>query len=205
MNTSYIPPIVRLESPVKLRLTQRQLPPRVVTPGATPASPAPSIEREFAVFPMTLRSDPMAQTITAHLSPLPRGLQIYGPEDYSAAAGDSMDDHVARVLQILGSDPARVLQALIDGGEMPPRPPRVPREIPNWRCKAVLHQMGLLATVEAGMEAMTDPERTVALFAWNGDGKVARKGPTVIGLAAALGLTDAQVDEMFIAADGIEV
>jgi len=41
--------------------------------------------------------------------------------------------------------------------------------------------------------------------AWNGDAKLARRGKTVLGLAAALGLTDAQVDALFIAADALEV
>lgn len=101
--------------------------------------------------------------------------------------------------------PAATLQALIDGGDLPALPPRVPREIPNWRCKAVLSQMGLLERVESIMSALPEPDRTIAQLAWHGDGRVARRGKTVLGLAAVLGLTDAQVDEMFVSAEGIEV
>lgn len=96
-------PIVRLASPVKLRLSIARTPrPRVVSPESAPTA-QPQTEKEFSAFPMSLRVDPTSQTIMAHLSPLPRGLKIYGPDDYSSAAGDSMDDMVARVLQCLGS------------------------------------------------------------------------------------------------------
>lgn len=84
-------------------------------------------------------------------------------------------------------------------------PPRVPREIPDWRAKAVLATMGRLAEVEAAIAALPEPERTVVSLAWAGDAKLARRGKTVIALAPALGLTSVQVDELFVAAEGIEV
>jgi hypothetical protein len=65
--------------------------------------------------------------------------------------------------------------------------------------------MGLLNQVEAIMDALPEPDRTVARLAWNGDGKVARHGKTVLGLASVLNLTPAQIDAMFIAAEAIEV
>ncbi len=55
------------------------------------------------------------------------------------------------------------------------------------------------------MAALHEPDRTIAQLAWHGDGKVARRGETVLGLAQVLGLTDAQVDAMFVAAEAIEV
>jgi hypothetical protein len=66
-------------------------------------------------------------------------------------------------------------------------------------------QMGLLNTVEAIFATIPEPDQTIALLAWHGDGKVARQGRTVLGLATALGLTDAQVDAMFVAAEAIDV
>jgi hypothetical protein len=65
--------------------------------------------------------------------------------------------------------------------------------------------MGLLDPINAAIAAMPNPDRTVASLAWHGDAKLARRGKTVLGLAAALGLTDAQVDALFIAADALEV
>jgi hypothetical protein len=65
--------------------------------------------------------------------------------------------------------------------------------------------MGLLPTVDAAIAALPEPERTVATLAWGGDARLARRGKTVLGLAAALGLSSAQVDQLFIAADALEV
>jgi hypothetical protein len=160
---------------------------------------------ETTELPLHLHLDAVARTITAYLPPIPGGLVIYGPEDFLAACGDTPDEHAERVLQVLGSDPAKVLQPLCDGRELPPLPPRVPREIPNWRAKVILAQMGLLAKVEAAIAALPEPERTVSSLAWAGDAKLARRGKTVLGLASALGLTPAQLDQLFIAAEALEI
>lgn len=200
--------IVRLPSPVTLDLRIVSGPrPRVVIADAGDSSttdPDP-VWHEFVTFPLYLVVDAAARSIAAYLPPIPHHLPLYGPSDFVAAAGDTMEDHSQRVLQLLGGDPASVLQAMIDGADLPPLPPRVPREIPNWRCKAVLTQMGLIDQVTAIMDSLPEPDRTIAQLAWHGDGKVARRGKTVLGLAQVLCLSDAQVDEMFVAADKIEV
>jgi hypothetical protein len=88
----------------------------------------------------------------------------------------------------------------------PPAPPApVPGEIANWRAKAVLGLAGLLPAVEVALNAVPEPNRTVALAAWNGGADLARNGPTVLALAATLGLTDAQVDDLFRQASALEV
>ena len=105
--------------------------------------------------------------------------------------------------------PESAALASADGFELvpapPPPPPPVPGEIANWRAKAVLELAGLLVGVETALDAMPEPARTVALAAWNGGAALARNGPTVLALAPALGLTDAQVDDMFRQADALEV
>ena len=198
--------ILHLLTPVTLDVRIGTVPRPRVIPGE-PQPPGEHVPQwhEFDQFPCYLVIDAAARTISAYLPPIPRRLPLYGPEDFAAAAGDTMEDHAQRVLQLLGSDPASTLQALIDGSDLPPVPPRVPREIPNWRCKAVLTQMGLITQVEAIMAALAEPDRTIAQLAWHGDGKVARRGKTVLGLAQVLGLSDDQVDAMFVAADKIEV
>ena len=77
--------------------------------------------------------------------------------------------------------------------------------IENWRAKAVLSLAGLLPAVEAALAAMPEPERTVALYAWNGGAPLDRHGSTVLAIATALALTDAQVDAMFAQAASFEV
>lgn len=79
-------------------------------------------------------------------------------------------------------------------------PIEVPRSIPNWRARAVIELNGLTAQVEQAIEAMTGPEGVVARFAWNGNADFERNGTTVTALANALGLSDAQIDNMFIQA-----
>lgn len=87
----------------------------------------------------------------------------------------------------------------------PPEPVVVPQEIANWRAKAVLSLAGILPSVEAALNALEDPAKTVALSAWNGGAEVHRNGPTVAAAIAMLGLTDAQVDAMFIQAAALQV
>lgn len=198
--------------PITLDLRIAQHPrPRITVPAASPPDPAaggnkrePCLQ-EFASLVVVVNVDSVRRVVRVSMPPIPGELEIYGPEDFAAAAGDTLDQHAERVLQVIGSDPATVLQALIDGGELPAMPPRVPREIANWRCKAVLAQMGLLETVNTVIEAMPEPQRTIVSLAWNGDAKLARRGKTVTALAAVLGLSDARMDELFIEAAGIEV
>lgn len=201
--------IVRLPAPVTLDLRIATRPrPRVVQPGAGESAPAEEHVPEYHVFSsltLHLVVDAVTRTISAYLPPIPHHLPLYGPEDFVAAAGDSMEDHADRVLQLLGSNPATILQAMIDGTDLPPLLPRVPREIPNWRAKVILSSMGLLPSVEAGIAALPEPEKTVATLAWYGDAKLARTGKTVLSLSSALGLTAEQIDQLFIAAEALEV
>lgn len=85
-------------------------------------------------------------------------------------------------------------------GSLSTPPVQVPRSIPNWRARAVIELNGLTTQVEQAIEAMTGPEGIVARFAWNGNADFERNGTTVTALANALGLSDAQIDDMFIQA-----
>lgn len=161
--------------------------------------------REIEYLDAAFTLNVITRTVHAQLAPIPRPLQIYGPDDFAVIAADTPEQHADRVLQLLGSDPAAVLQALINGEALPPAPVRVPREIPNWRAKVILAGMGLLPTVEAAIASLPEPDRTVATLAWGGDAKLARRGKTVLGLSAALGLSSDQIDELFIAAEALEV
>jgi hypothetical protein len=81
-------------------------------------------------------------------------------------------------------------------------PTPVPESLANWRVKAVLDIQGLTSTVDAAIDAMVDSnEKIIISRAWNGNGDVLRHSPTVNSFMAILGLTDAQVDDMFRLAD----
>ncbi|MDP3850509.1 MAG: hypothetical protein Q8Q59_08405 [Luteolibacter sp.] len=170
---------VRLSSPVTVDLRIALGPrPRVIPAGPVqiPDAEHEPVTHTFDLLPLVIMLDAQAREIAVQLPPIPGRLRIYGPEDFAAAASD-----------------------------LPPLPPRVPREIPNWRAKAVLATMGQLTAVEAAIQAMPEPERTIVSLAWGGDAKLARSGKTVLMLAPMLGLSSAEVDALFIAAEAIEV
>lgn len=162
-------------------------------------------ERTFTELDCCFTLNTQTRTIHAEMPPIPRALLIYGADDFGAAAADTPEQHVERVRSILGEDPAIILQALANGEPVQPPKPRVPTEIPNWRAKAILSQMGMLEQVEAAMRALPEPQQTIVALAWHGDAKLARNGQTVIALASTLGLSSLQVDDLFIAAAAIQV
>ena len=208
MNTFHLATI-QLAEPLTVYLPPGGARPRVVAPGgaasALPLTAENGVETIFTELECAFWINVVTQTIHAQIARVPNPLLIYGPSDFAAVAADLPEHHCERVMEVLGGDPAQALQALCNGTALPPMPPRVPREIPNWRAKVILASMGLLKTVEAAIAALPEPDRTVASLAWGGDAKLARRGKTVLGLAAALGLSDAQVDDLFIAAEAIEV
>lgn len=190
---------VPLAAPVTVYLPSGPRP-RVVPPGDENGEATTLTELECAFW-----LNVVSQTIHAQIANIPNPLPIYGPEDFATVAADLPEHHGVRVLEVLGSDLAGALQALINGEPLPPLPARVPREIANWRARAVLELAGLLPTVEAAIAGMGGPEGVVVRNAWQSGAPLARKGPTVSALAPALGLSDFQVDQMFIQASSLSV
>ena len=82
----------------------------------------------------------------------------------------------------------------------PVLPPSVPFSVTPFQAKAALFAAGLLPAVEAAIAAAPK----VAQLAWSDATEFTRDSPTIATMAAALGLTDAQVDALFIAAKAIE-
>lgn len=102
------------------------------------------------------------------------------------------------------SDYARVLEWIAEGNALIPADApvvEVPQTVSRFQAKAALLAAGMLSTVEA---MMADPETpAVAKLAWAEALEFNRTSPTVLSMAAALQLTDAQLDELFIAASTI--
>lgn len=92
-----------------------------------------------------------------------------------------------------------------DGNGFPiavdPPPPGPPQVVSRFQARAALHLAGLLEQVEALMAA---PE-TDALWrlAWADAIEFRRDSPTLVAMAAALNLTDEQLDQLFITAAGL--
>jgi hypothetical protein len=84
----------------------------------------------------------------------------------------------------------------------PPALPVVPPSVTRFQARAVLHLAGLLPQVETMMADPATP--MLARLAWQDAQEFRRTSPTVLAMAQALSLTDAQIDGLFINAATIE-
>lgn len=83
---------------------------------------------------------------------------------------------------------------------IPPVP--APATVTRFQARAALHNAGLLGQVET---LMADPGTDrIAKLAWSDALEFKRNSPTVSAMAATLGLTGAQLDDLFRAASVIE-
>jgi hypothetical protein len=92
-----------------------------------------------------------------------------------------------------------------------PIPLLVPKSITAWQAQAALKltPLGdgtLYDAVVAALAALPDgPEKVVAQTAFEKDAKFVRDSPTIAAIAGALGLSDAQVDDLFRLGAGLSV
>ena len=76
--------------------------------------------------------------------------------------------------------------------------PTVPDSVSPYQARMALHSAGLLISVDALMaDSQTDP---AAKIAWEYATSIERRSPFISALAPALGLSDAQIDDIFVAA-----
>ena len=190
---------VSFSTPITLRLALPALPRMRVT------APTDPVTKTFLHFPLYVQIEGAARRILAYLSPIPAGILLYDPADFAAACADTLAMHAERVVHLLGSDPATALQALVDGAKQPAPTVRVPREIANWRAKAILAGRGQLAAVDTHIAELPEPDPTVMHLAWVGNAALSRQSQAVISLATGLGMDSAAIDAFFIEADAISL
>lgn len=83
-----------------------------------------------------------------------------------------------------------------------PLPVTVPQEVTRFQARAALYQAGLLGDVET---VMSEPYTDMMLkLAWQDAQTFKRTSSFVLGIAKQLGLTEQQLDDLFITAGGIE-
>lgn len=79
----------------------------------------------------------------------------------------------------------------------------------NWRsfaavtmrqARLALMQQGKLESVQASLDALPEPQKSIAITEWEYAATVERKSPWVIQLGSALGLDEVGLDELFKAA-----
>jgi len=85
-----------------------------------------------------------------------------------------------------------------DGTQWVAPPPYIPQQVTRFQALAELSNVGLLAQAQAIIDDPATPE--LSKLAWENALHFERTSPTLIALAQALGLSDSQLDDLFIAA-----
>jgi hypothetical protein len=118
-----------------------------------------------------------------------------------------IDEDGKQRVSCVESDPD--LQAWIAAGNTPlepdPLPVVVPQSVSMAQARLALIGAGLFSAIDAGLKALPEPQRTTALTAWEYAPTVSRNGALVTTLAGQFGLTEAQLDALFVAAAAIEL
>jgi len=103
------------------------------------------------------------------------------------------EDSISRMSMIASALPEGTV---IDAYVAPPPP--IPSSVTRFQALAVLAAGGYLDTVHAYIDTL--PRSNITRLAFENATDWERASPTVNALATMLGLTDAQIDELFIAA-----
>jgi hypothetical protein len=74
------------------------------------------------------------------------------------------------------------------------------KEVPTWRIRAILAITDMEDQVSEAIDLLPEPNRTVALRAWNFGSTTERDSQTVAFLQQVLNLTNEEVDEIFLQA-----
>lgn len=82
----------------------------------------------------------------------------------------------------------------------PPQPEPIPQIVTMRQARLALLASGKLAAVDAAIEALPEPQKSAARIEWDYSSEVHRNRPFVQQLAQALGMTDEQLDAMFVEA-----
>jgi hypothetical protein len=104
------------------------------------------------------------------------------------------------------------LQFLIAGGTVEPSELftpeeeislNTPLEVALWKLRFVLSQMNLEQAVSDVLNSLPEPQKTAANYIWNYGNTIDKHSPTIMFLQQQLGLTDTQVNEIFIQSNSI--
>lgn len=91
-----------------------------------------------------------------------------------------------------------------EGGSWVVPPPAVPHSVTMRQARLALLGAELLDDVESALSALEGPQGQAARIEWEYSQEVHRGKPFVQMLGAAIGLTEEQIDQLFIAASGID-
>lgn len=102
------------------------------------------------------------------------------------------------IIELFATQPER--DAAIAADTEANRLASVPQSVTMRQARLALYAAGLLTSVDAAIAGMTEPDKTTAQITWEFAATVERQFGMVPQLAAALGMTDTQIDDLFIAA-----
>jgi len=100
---------------------------------------------------------------------------------------------------VVDSSPVQPSWALEDT-PIPVVKPEVPSVVSMRQAQLALFQSGLLSNIQPIIDAMPEPQKTIANIEWNKASEVHRCEGFAINMAGLLGLTDSQLDDLFILA-----
>lgn len=104
------------------------------------------------------------------------------------------------MISIASLDASLLGNSYADGVFTPPPPPSlVPTKITMRQARLVLFTAGLLNAVPTAINALPSPAKDKALIEWEYSNDVVRHNGFVSTLGPALGLTEEQIDALFIA------
>lgn len=78
-----------------------------------------------------------------------------------------------------------------------------PLEVALWKLRFVLSQMNLEQSVSEALNTLPEPQKTAANYIWNYGNTIDRHSTTIAFLQAHLGLSDTQVNQIFIQSNSI--
>lgn len=110
-----------------------------------------------------------------------------------------LPDHLASI-DCGAERPTGVWSALTHTFEPPAPVSVVPHSVTMRQARLALDHAGLLDQVDAAVAAMPGDAGRAARIEWEYSGEVQRNKPLVLALGPALGLDDAALDQLFIAA-----
>ena len=115
--------------------------------------------------------------------------------------GAQMDELRADLGADAAAHEALIAQCEADYVPFEPTPPYVPSVVSMRQARLALLGAGLLASVEATIDSLPSPQKEAARIEWEYATEVQRSSGLVPMMGAALGLDDAGLDALFIAAE----
>jgi len=80
-----------------------------------------------------------------------------------------------------------------------------PSEVALWKLRFVLSQMQLADSITDAMNQLPEPQKTASNYIWNYGNSIDTQSSTISFIQTALGLTDNQVNNIYIQANSLRL